>query len=324
MNSAGVATVNRTEGHRTSPRRESDDMAKPIIGLIGGTGLGQALLQEVHGQSHQVNTPFGLPSSPIVRARWEGQEIAFLARHGPGHSICPTAVPYRANIYALKALGVTHVIASGATGSLREEFRPRDLVAPDQIIDKTSRRSATFFDEPGLVVHVEFAEPFCPALRKTLLAAAGASNATVHDGGTYVCIEGPAFSTVAESRMHRAWGGDLVGMTVMPEAKLAREAEMCYALIALPTDYDCWRPHDAAADKQTLLAEIIGNVEHATKNSIALIRAAVRRIADHDLPACSCSNALDLAVWTNRDQVRPETVRRLGVLLERRFEDQAR
>jgi 5'-methylthioadenosine phosphorylase len=296
-------------------------MAGSVIGLIGGSGLGQVLLKEVKGEAVAVDTPFGRPSAPIVRAQWEGAEVAFLPRHGPGHSICPTAVPYRANIYALKAMGVTHIIASGATGSLREEFRPRDLVVPDQIIDRTTRRSASFFDEPGIVVHVELAEPFCPTLRKLLLSVGESTAVMVHNGGTYVCVEGPAFSTVAESRMHRLWGGDLVGMTCMPEARLAREAEMCYSLIALPTDYDCWRPHDPSADKSALLSEIIGNMEHATANSVTLIRAALRSIAGRALPPCPCQQALDLAIWTDRQVIRRETVRGFGVLLARHFKD---
>ena len=296
-------------------------MAAPIIGLIGGTGLGQALLAEVRGREVEIDTPFGRPSAPIVQGNWEGVEVAFLPRHGPGHTICPTAVPYRANIYALKSLGVAHIIGSGATGSLREEFRPGDLVVPDQVIDKTTRRSVSFFDEAGIVVHVELAEPFCPVLRKLLLAAAESTTVKVHPGGTYVCVEGPSFSTVAESRMHRAWGGDLVGMTCMPEARLAREAEICYTVIALPTDYDCWRPHDPSMDKGALLNEIIGNLEHATANSVALIRAALRAVAERALPQCACQRSLDLAVWTNRQHIRRETMERFGVLLARRFAD---
>lgn len=288
-----------------------------IVGLIGGTGLGQVLLSEVRGDVHHVDTPFGKPSGPITRGNWEGVEIAFLPRHGPGHVFSPTAVPYRANIYALKHLGVTHIIASGATGSLREEIRPRDLVIPDQVIDKTHRRAATYFDEQGVAAHIELSEPFCPKLRKSLLAASGAVKCTVHDGGTYVCMEGPGFSTVAESRMHRSWGGDLIGMTCMPEAKLAREAELCYALVALPTDYDCWRPHDPNMDKRALLAEIIHNVEDATANCIQLIKAALRSVAGKSLPECECHTALDMAIWTKRDAITPDVARRYGVILER-------
>ncbi len=292
-------------------------MTADVIGLIGGTGLGQALLEEVEGEPHVVETPFGSPSAAIVRGNYQGVEIAFLPRHGPGHTLSPTAVPYRANIYALKVMGVRRIIASGATGSLREEIRPRDLVIPDQIIDKTTRRASSFFDEPGIAAHVEFAEPFCPELRRRLMAAAGGIEGTVHDGGTYICMEGPAFSTIAESRMHRAWGGDLIGMTCMPEAKLAREAEMCYSLIALPTDYDCWRPHDAALDKQALLREIIGNVEAATANCVKLLAATLRAMCKEDTEGCSCQSALELGIWTNRDHLSSETVKYYGVLLER-------
>lgn len=294
-------------------------MKRPIVGLIGGTGLGQVLLEEIKGKTHNIETPFGPPSAAIVQGQWEGVDVAFLPRHGQGHVFGPTAVPYRANIYALKQIGVTHIIASGATGSLREEMRPRDLVVVDQVIDKTTQRRASFFDEPGLAVHVELSEPFCPTLRRLMLASSEGIKTKVHDGGTYVCMEGPAFSTVAECQMHRSWGGDLIGMTCMPEAKLAREAEMCYTLLALPTDYDCWRPHDPSADKKALLAEIIGNVEHATANSVSLIRAALRSITDSELPSCDCADALALAIWTNRDHLSPETIKRYGVLLSRYF-----
>jgi len=290
-------------------------MGDTLIGLIGGSGLGRALAAEVRGEAIQVDTPFGRPSGPIIRGRWEGVDIAFLARHGEGHVLCPTAVPYRANIYALKSLGVSAVIASGATGSLREEMRPRDLVVADQVIDRTHQRTNSFFDSPGVVAHVEFAEPFCPHVRAALLGAAGGVQTTVHDGGTYVCMEGPAFSTVAESRMHRSWGGDLIGMTVMPEAKLAREAEICYGLLALPTDYDCWRPHDPATDKRELLKEIIGNLDAATAHSVALIRRAVRTLAAHPPKGCACGEALGSAIWTHRENIPAEAKKRLGVLV---------
>ena len=196
----------------------------------------------------------------------------------------PSIVPYRANIFALKKLGVTHILASGATGSLREGIEPRHMVICDQVIDKTYRRVSTFFDE-GLAVHVEFAEPFCPKLRSLLLEAAAEVDTVVHPGGTYVCMEGPQFSTAAESRMHRCWEGDLVGMTCMPEAKLAREAEISYALIALPTDYDCWRPHEPGKDRQALLSEIVANLNAVTGHAITLLRAAVPMLASKG--ACS-------------------------------------
>src|SRR5438046_51900 len=241
------------------------------IGLIGGTGIGQILGAAAEGTRHEIDTPFGRPSDAIVETRWGGTPVLLLSRHGPGHLLNPSQVPFRANIFALKQLGCTHIIASGAVGSLREEMRPRDLVIPDQVIDKTHRRAGTFFENAA--VHVEFAEPFCPVLRQILIEASKSSFEnveetltppspgvpgegekmeeknvrtplppfTVHDRGCYVCMEGPAFSTRAESLMHRLWGGDLIGMTAMPEAKLAREAEISYALVALVTDYDCWR-----------------------------------------------------------------------------------
>ncbi len=288
------------------------------IGIIGGSGLGQTLEQEVGGRETLVKTPFGLPSGPILVTRWEGVDIAFLSRHGPGHLLNPSVVPYRANIYAMKMLGVTHILASGATGSLREEIRPRDLVICDQVIDKTSRRDATFFDE-GIVVHVEFAEPFCPKLRSLLIEAGKQIKATVHPRGTYVCMEGPQFSTVAESQMHKAWGGDLIGMTCMPEARLAREAEMSYALIALPTDYDCWRPHEPGKDRQVLLAEIIDNLKAVTANGIELLRVVVPMLArrlDEDWPY---QEALAMAIWSDKSEVDPALVERLAPLLKRYF-----
>lgn len=291
--------------------------AKPIIGLIGGTGLGHALANEVRGEHVAVETPFGPPSSTILRGRWQGAEVAFLPRHGPHHTLPPSAVPYRANIFALKQIGATHIIASGATGSLREEIRPRDLVIPDQIIDKTNRRVSTFFDEPGLAAHVELSHPFCHMLRRRFLDAAKHIDVTTHDGGTYVCMEGPAFSTVAESRMHRSWGGDLIGMTCMPEAKLAREAEMCYVLIALPTDYDCWRPHDTSVEQHELLKEIISNVESATAHSVELIKKTLTAMADKPLAPCACGRSLDLAIWTKPEGIDPSLRSRLWPILSR-------
>jgi 5'-methylthioadenosine phosphorylase len=331
-------------------------MARPRIGIIGGSGLGQAFCAQVGGEgpkahenppcpplseggqtagaTHEpaggrdarppaceevnVDTPFGPTSGPILITSWEGVEIAFLSRHGPGHLLNPSAVPYRANIYALKTLGVTHILASGATGSLKEEIRPGHLVICDQVIDKTHRRESTFFDA-GIVAHVEFAEPFCPALRSLLIEAGGAAGGTVHAGGTYVCMEGPAFSTVAESRMYRQWGGDLIGMTCLPEAKLAREAEMCYALIGLPTDYDCWRPHQAGVDRMALLKEIIGNLDAATRQAIALLRVAVPRLARQVDQPCGCRDALALAIWSDKSRVPAEVVEWMRPIVGRYF-----
>ncbi|MFH1748652.1 MAG: S-methyl-5'-thioadenosine phosphorylase [Planctomycetota bacterium] len=289
-----------------------------MIGLIGGTGLGEALFGETGGREHVVDTPFGRPSGPIRMVEWHGVEVALLARHGDGHLLNPSQVPYRANIYALKSLGVTHILASGAVGSLREEIKPRELVVVDQVIDKTYRRTPTFFDD-GLAVHVEFAEPFCPDLRKLLLSVADKSGETVHPRGTYVCMEGPAFSTKAEADMHRAWGADLIGMTVMPEAKLAREAEIAYALVALVTDYDCWRPHEPGVSKQKLLQEIIGHLKTATANAVGLLRAAIAAFADQPPGVSTAHAALELAIWSERKKISPKVAKKYGVLLEQYF-----
>ncbi len=291
-------------------------MADVKIGIIGGSGLGEAICAEGAGKPINVSTPFGNPSNVIIETDWQGVTVALLNRHGAGHLVNPSMVNYRANIYALKAIGCTHIIASGAVGSLREQIKPKDLVIPDQVIDKTYRRAPTFFDD-GLVAHVELASPFCPVLRKHLLGCADTIQTKVHDGGTYVCMEGPTFSTRAESEMHRAAGGDLIGMTVMPEAKLAREAEIAYALVALPSDYDCWRPHPTDLDKHELLKEIIGNLTEATKNAVELIKLAVARfseIADTPSPAHS---ALEQAIWSNREMISPDAKKKLGVLVEK-------
>ena len=287
------------------------------VGIIGGSGLGEAVGSEP-GQARTVQTPFGPPSSPLIETRWQGVDVVILQRHGPGHVLNPSAVPYRANIHALKAAGVTHILASGATGSLREDIHPGELVVVDQVIDKTHKRANTFYERAA--VHVEFAEPFCPVMRKWLLAgAAQMAEVKVHHTGTYVCMEGPAFSTRAESHMHRAWGGDLIGMTAMPEAKLAREAEIAYALIAMPTDYDCWRPHDPNVSATALLEEIIGNLQKATAANIALMKAAladVSMLRDQPSPA---HDALKLAIWSNKQMIDRAEVERLSVLWGRYF-----
>ena len=293
-------------------------MIEPRIAIIGGTGLGDAFGAKAGGEAVEVDTPFGPPSSPVMLTEWQGVELAFLSRHGPGHLLNPSIVPYRANIFALKKLGVTHILASGATGSLREAIAPRHLVICDQVIDKTSKRDGTFFNS-GIVAHIEFAEPFCPSLRSLLIDAGTSVQTTVHATGTYVCMEGPAFSTVAESKVHQGWGGDLIGMTVLPEAKLAREAEICYALIALPTDYDCWRPHEPGKDKQALLTEIIGNLQAATDNAIALLQRALPTLAERLDEPCACQQALELGIWSDKSKVAPEVVDQLGPILGRYF-----
>ena len=278
--------------------------------------MGDALCAGAAGSARSVRTPFGEPSGAIIETELEGVAVAILNRHGPGHLICPSRVNYRANIYALKSIGCTHVIASGAVGSLRERMHARDLVVPDQVIDKTCRRESSFFGD-HLAVHVEMASPFCPVLRKHLIACETDTGAKLHPGGTYVCMEGPAFSTRAESEMHRAWGGDLIGMTCMPEAKLAKEAELAYAMVCLVSDYDCWRPAPEDLDKHELLKEIIGHLQAATDNAIGLIKAAIGRFGEiAEVPSPSHS-ALELAIWSDREMIPPEAKARLGVLVDK-------
>jgi len=291
-------------------------MTEGLIGIIGGTGLGDALAKRlIDVESHDVDTPFGKPGAAICVGRIGKNKIAFLNRHGKGHKLSPSDVPFAANIFALKKLGVHTVIASGAVGSLRDEIGPGDLVIVDQFIDKTFRRQNSFF-EGVAVVHCEMAEPACGRLRKVLLDVAGTIDIKTHPKATYVCMEGPQFSTRAESLMHRTWGGDLIGMTAMPEAKLAREAQICYALIALPSDYDCWRPHEPGKNKQALLKEIVANLQMATDNCLKLIEAVLtsdRRLICED---CDCRKTLDLAVWTDNDQIDPADKEKLTVLFE--------
>jgi 5'-methylthioadenosine phosphorylase len=287
-------------------------MERVVVGVIGGTGLGEALGALGAGEVRDIDTPFGRPSGPITLTEVQGIPVALLARHGDGHLRNPSTVPYRANIWALKSLGVTHILASGAVGSLKEEIAPRHLVIPDQVIDRTHRRPGTFFEE--LAVHVELASPFCATLRNVLVKSGTAMPTRVHQGGTYVCMEGPQFSTRAESELHRSWGASLIGMTAMPEAKLAREAEICYALVALPTDYDCWKPHPASLDQAKLIEEILGNVKAATQNAIELIRRAIPQVAAIDRP-CPCQSALALAIWSERSKIPPGVRERLGLLL---------
>ena len=291
-------------------------MAEELVAVIGGSGLGDTLAAELTGmEQHEVDTPFGQPSGPIIVGTLGKRKIAFINRHGPGHLLGPSAVPYAANIFALKQLGAHALIATGAVGSLQDAIAPGDLVIVDQFIDKTFRRQGTFFDG-CCAVHCELAQPTCGRLREILLKTADPMDIKIHTKGTYVCMEGPQFSTRAESLMHRAWGGDLIGMTAMPEAKLAREAQMCYALVALASDYDCWRPHDPAKGKQTLLQEIIGNLQAATNNCLALIKAVLA--GDEPLvgEACECRQSLELAVWSDPKQIDAGRKQKLAVLFE--------
>lgn len=280
-----------------------------MLGIIGGTGLGDALFGEAFSDEHVIETPFGATSGPIRTVRWAGLDVAVLARHGAGHLLSPSSVPYRANVFALKKLGVTRLLVTGAVGSLREEIRPRDLIVVDQLVDRTYRRAPTFFDD-GLAAHVELAQPYCRTLGARLLTSAPGA----HAAGTYVCIEGPSFSTAAESRAHRSWGADVVGMTAMPEARLAREAEMCCALLAFATDYDSWRPH-ADQTKQTLLGEIMGHLEAATESAIAVLRGTVEGLARTPDAPCDCHQALALGIWSQRELISDSTIDRYGPLV---------
>jgi 5'-methylthioadenosine phosphorylase len=271
------------------------------IGIIGGSGLydmaGLTDREEV-----TVQTPFGDPSGPYVLATLRGRRVAFLARHGAGHRISPSELNFRANIFGMKLLGVTAIFSASAVGSLKEELKPLDIVIPDQFIDRTRGRISTFFGR-GLVAHVAFAHPICGIVAEIAAAAAGKVGATAHRGGTYVCMEGPQFSTLAESLLYRSWGADIIGMTNLQEAKLAREAEICYATIALVTDYDCWHPDHDAVTVDMVIATLMQNAKTAQQ----LIAEAVEA-----LPAersCSCGHALRSAIITRPDAI-PSAVKK--------------
>jgi len=287
-------------------------MAGRRVGIIGGSGLLEALGVVGKAEPHLLETPFGPPSGPIFTMELDGVPVALLDRHGAGHLLGPTRVPYRANLFALKVLGVSHVLACGMVGSLREHIHPHHLVIPDQVIDRTYRRPCTFYDD--LVVHVEMTEPFCETLRHVLSdVAQGTGSEEVHRQGTYVCIEGPSLSTRAESHMYRSWGGDLIGMTVMPEARLAREAELHYALVAVPTDYDSWQP--AASDEpEAMNTAHLQNRRAAIANGLALIRRALPRVASAP-SQCRCDSALALGIWSDRSRISNEVRTRLRPLL---------
>jgi 5'-methylthioadenosine phosphorylase len=271
------------------------------IGIIGGTGLYQ--MEGFTGvREVEVETPFGSPSDRFMVGSLEGQRVAFLPRHGRGHRILPHELNFQANVFALKKLGVCWILSVSAVGSLKERYAPLHVVVPVQFIDRTLQRKSTFFGR-GLVAHVAFAHPLCRNLSKVMVEACGEAGATHHAGGTYVCMEGPQFSTLAESELYRSWGADLIGMTNLQEAKLAREAEICYATLAMVTDYDCWHPdHDAVTAEQIL--GILGkNAETARK----VLRASVRRLP---IPReCECATALSRALVTPRELV-PEAIRR--------------
>ena len=278
------------------------------IGVIGGSGL-----YEMEGltdiEEARVQTPFGEPSESIVVGVFADRRVAFLPRHGKGHRINPSNIPNRANVFAMKLLGVTHLVSVSAVGSLKEEIKPLDMVIPDQIIDRTKGRPSTFF-EHGIVAHVAFAEPFCPTMSAVLASEVSARGLTAHNGGTYVAIEGPQFSTVAESQLYRAWGASIIGMTALPEAKLAREAEMCYAVLACSTDYDVWHPdHD-----QVTADIIIRNLLKNAGNAKSILQSAIGRL---ELGECSCQSALESAIVTAPDVIPSGVKRDLAPLIGR-------
>ncbi|MBN2344050.1 MAG: S-methyl-5'-thioadenosine phosphorylase [Deltaproteobacteria bacterium] len=272
-----------------------------VLAIIGGSGL-YSLPELTDVKKIEVDTPFGAPSSPVVEGKIGDTRVLFLARHGEGHVFLPTEVNYRANVFALKQQGATHLLSISAVGSLKEEIVPGDLVVTRQYIDRTKGRPSTFFGD-GVVGHVMFADPVCPELSDLVFATATDLQFTVHDNATLVVMEGPAFSTRAESHLHRSFGAELIGMTAMPEAKLAREAELCYGTLALATDYDCWREGEEDVSVDAVVATIRSNVEKSRKMVVALAArvAALSR-------GCACPVALDTAIITDRDKI-PESTR---------------
>ncbi len=282
---------------------------KPVIAVIGGSGLYNfPALKNV--QMLDVDTPFGKPSAPIAVGELSGRQIAFLARHGIGHHISPTEVNYRANIYALKSLGVQKIVSVSACGSLREDYAPGHIVIPDQIFDFTTRRVRSFFGE-GMVVHVSTADPVCKPFSSQVEEAAVSARGTVHRGGTFITIEGPRFSTRAESNTFRAWGMSIIGMTASPEAFLAREAEMCYAIMAHVTDYDVWHISEEPVNVEMVVRTLMNNTELA-QNAIKIL---VENYDDTRL--CDCDHALADAIITQRDRIPAETVQKLDLLVKK-------
>jgi 5'-methylthioadenosine phosphorylase len=284
---------------------------KAEIGIIGGSGL-YSMPGFENQQEAAIETPFGQPSDNYVIGTLAGRQVAFLARHGRGHRISPSELNFRANIYGMKSLGVERIISLSAVGSLKEEHRPLDFVVPDQFFDRTHGRVSTFFGE-GLAVHISFADPICPELSEVVTAAGRAAEVNIKKGGTYLCMEGPAFSTKAESNVYRSWGMDVIGMTNLQEAKLAREAEICYVTVAMVTDYDCWHPQHDAVTVNDIIANLMKNAENARQ----VVAEAVA-----SMPAargCQCGSALAHAIITDRQLVPAATRRKLGILIDKYF-----
>jgi 5'-methylthioadenosine phosphorylase len=284
-------------------------LSEPKIAFIGGSGLydidGLEAREEV-----MPDTPYGAPSDSIVIGALDGVGVAFLPRHGKGHRFSPTELPYHANIYALKSLGVEQIISISAVGSLKEDIKPLDLLIPDQLIDRTRSRSNTFFGN-GIVAHVGFADPFCPALSDVLARSAADQDVKVHKGGTYVVMEGPQFSTRAESELYRSWGASVIGMTALPEAKLAREAEICYATLALVTDYDVWHQTEEEVSVEIVIANLMQNVG-TSRRIITDVANRAPKVRE-----CVCESALENAIITSREHIREESKRKLGPLVRR-------
>jgi 5'-methylthioadenosine phosphorylase len=279
------------------------------IGIIGGSGL-YKLENLFDIRAISLDTPFGPPSDAYVTGTLAGVPVAFLPRHGTGHRLMPTEINSRANIFGFKQLGVTHVVSVTAVGSLRDDIRPLDIIVPDQFYDRTKNRKSTFFGN-GLTAHIAFADPVCPDLTALIHEAADAVDIATHKGGTLVCIEGPAFSTRAESNLYRQWGMDIIGMTSLTEAKLAREAEICYAALALVTDYDCWRE----AETDVTVATVVENLDRNISNAKQIIQAVIPKIPK--ARSCMCSSALEQAIMTTAEIIPHETRKTLGVLVDK-------
>ena len=277
------------------------------IGIIGGSGL-YDMAELTDREERTIKTPFGDPSGPYVLATLRGRRVAFLPRHGVGHRLLPSELNFRANIYGFKLLGAEWILSASAVGSLRDDYKPQDLVVPDQFFDRTRGRVSTFFGE-GLVAHVGFAHPFCKPLSALMYQSATTAGATVHKGGTYVCMEGPQFSTVAESNSYRASGFDIIGMTNLQEAKLAREAEICYTTLALVTDYDCWHPDHDSVTVEMIVANLMANAKMAQ----SVIANAVEKLPIER--NCECAKALATAIITHRDAIPAATKQKLSAIV---------
>ena len=287
-------------------------MSQAEIGIIGGSGL-YSMPGLVDVREVPQTTPFGEPSDPYVLGTLEGRKVAFLARHGRGHRILPSELNFRANIYGFKQLGVERIISLSAVGSLKEEHKPLDFVIPDQFFDRTRHRVDTFFGD-GIVAHVAFADPVCGEMAATVEGACKKIGVTGKRGGTYLCMEGPQFSTKAESNIYRSWGMDVIGMTNLQEAKLAREAEICYATVAMVTDYDCWHPHHDSVTVDQIVAVLLKNAENAC--SVVRVTVAAMPVGR----SCKCGSALAHAILTERSKIPPATRQKLKLILDKYLE----